>query len=251
MQPQADDTLTSGSSLTCHARNAPNGDRSPEVRARPPEKATPPGVLLGDYAVNTIQPRLQPYSPTSTPSQRLPMLHTEHRRRAHRQGRELDAVLRPLGQRRRDHHRTGVDQRHHPRHLHRPQPQPGRHLPYCADKLFRYHYQPFNFYADYAHGSPGRAHLQDEAAFPPPSRRRHPPAVSFVRPSARKGASRPRRRRLRWPAPSRSHQCDQGKRPAHHGNRGHLRRARRILDHVPPPTAPGVSDQLGPSESQP
>jgi len=33
-------------------------------------------VLFGDYAVNTFQPRLQPYSPASAPSQRLPMLHT-------------------------------------------------------------------------------------------------------------------------------------------------------------------------------
>ncbi|SRR6266571_4905194 len=46
------------------------------MRARPREKATPPGVLFGDYAVNTFQPRLQPYSPASAPSQRLPMLHT-------------------------------------------------------------------------------------------------------------------------------------------------------------------------------
>jgi len=42
-------------------------------------------------------------------------------------GDELTAkavVLRPLGEDRRDHHRTGVDQRHHPPHLHDPNRNP-------------------------------------------------------------------------------------------------------------------------------
>jgi len=34
-----------------------------------------------------------------------------------------------------------------------------------ADPLFQYHHQPFNYYANYAVGAPGRAHLQDEADF--------------------------------------------------------------------------------------
>ncbi len=39
------------------------------------------------------------------------------------------------------------------------------HWPYCPDFLFQYHHQPFNYYANYAPGLPGRAHLQDEADF--------------------------------------------------------------------------------------
>ena len=31
--------------------------------------------------------------------------------------------------------------------------------------LFQYHHQPFNYFADYAPGQPGRAHLQDETEF--------------------------------------------------------------------------------------
>ena len=36
---------------------------------------------------------------------------------------------------------------------------------YCPNKVFQYHHQPFNYYANYAPGTPGRAHLQDEQAF--------------------------------------------------------------------------------------
>jgi phospholipase C len=34
-----------------------------------------------------------------------------------------------------------------------------------ADPLFQFHHQPFNYFANYAPGTPGRAHLQDETVF--------------------------------------------------------------------------------------
>jgi acid phosphatase len=37
--------------------------------------------------------------------------------------------------------------------------------PNCPNNVFQYHHQPFNYYANYAAGTPGRAHLQDEADF--------------------------------------------------------------------------------------
>ena len=37
--------------------------------------------------------------------------------------------------------------------------------PNCPNKVFQYHHQPFNYFANYAPGTPGRAHLQDEQAF--------------------------------------------------------------------------------------
>lgn len=37
--------------------------------------------------------------------------------------------------------------------------------PECPDLVFQYHHQPFNFFANYAPGTPGRAHLQDEVDF--------------------------------------------------------------------------------------
>lgn len=37
--------------------------------------------------------------------------------------------------------------------------------PHCPDNLFQFHHQPFNYYANYAPGTAGRSHLQDEQAF--------------------------------------------------------------------------------------
>ena len=36
---------------------------------------------------------------------------------------------------------------------------------YCPSKVFQYHHQAFNYFANYAPGTPGRGHLQDEVAF--------------------------------------------------------------------------------------
>jgi acid phosphatase len=42
----------------------------------------------------------------------------------------------------------------------------GAVYPYCADKLFQFHHQAFNYFANYAPGTTARAaHLQDEKAF--------------------------------------------------------------------------------------
>src|SRR6185503_19032307 len=37
--------------------------------------------------------------------------------------------------------------------------------PFCPDGLFQFHHQPFNYFANYAPGTPGRDHLKDEAEF--------------------------------------------------------------------------------------
>ncbi len=42
---------------------------------------------------------------------------------------------------------------------------PNPAYPYCPNKVFQFHHQPFNYFANYAPGTPGRAHLQDEQAF--------------------------------------------------------------------------------------
>lgn len=38
-------------------------------------------------------------------------------------------------------------------------------FPFCPNKVFQFHHQPFNYFANYAPKTPGRAHLQDEQAF--------------------------------------------------------------------------------------
>ena len=51
-----------------------------------------------------------------------------------------------------------------------------------ADPLFQYHHQAFNYYANYAPGTEGRAHLQDETNFIAAAKGGTLPAVSFVKP---------------------------------------------------------------------
>ena len=48
--------------------------------------------------------------------------------------------------------------------------------------LFQFHHQPFNYFANYAPGKPGRAHLQDEENFFAAARNGTLPTVSFVKP---------------------------------------------------------------------
>jgi phospholipase C len=49
--------------------------------------------------------------------------------------------------------------------------------------LFQYHHQPFNYFADYAPGTEGRRHLQDENDFLNALTVGNLPTVSFVKPS--------------------------------------------------------------------
>jgi phospholipase C len=46
-----------------------------------------------------------------------------------------------------------------------PNSKPNPAYPYCPNKVFQYHHQAFNYFANYAPDAPGRAHLQDEQAF--------------------------------------------------------------------------------------
>jgi acid phosphatase len=48
--------------------------------------------------------------------------------------------------------------------------------------LFQFHHQPFNYFAAYAPGQPGRRHLRDERGFVKAARLGHLPRVSFVKP---------------------------------------------------------------------
>jgi phospholipase C len=46
-----------------------------------------------------------------------------------------------------------------------PNADPAFKYPKCPDRLFQFHHQPFVYYANYAPGTPGRAHLKDEQEF--------------------------------------------------------------------------------------
>lgn len=51
-----------------------------------------------------------------------------------------------------------------------------------AGGFFNYHHQPLNYFANYAPGRPGRAHLQDETKFLQAAKDGNLPTVSFVKP---------------------------------------------------------------------
>ena len=50
------------------------------------------------------------------------------------------------------------------------------------DPLFQFHHQPFNYFANYAKGKPGRDHLKDEKDFIASAQAGTLPSVSFVKP---------------------------------------------------------------------
>jgi acid phosphatase len=160
-------------------------DKALTASCAPPagRPATPEDVVCGDWAVNTIQPASQPYSPTSSPAQRLPLLSSSNI------GDSLSAkdiswawysggwdnaagVTSGPGWTNGTTPGTCTDPNHNSADVY----------PYCGDKLFQYHHQPFNYFANYAQNGPGRSHLEDEQDFLAAAAKGKLPAVSFVKP---------------------------------------------------------------------
>ncbi len=114
-----------------------------------------PTVACGDYAVNTIQPTSPPHS---TSTIRLPL---------------IDDVTYPnIGDRLSS---AGVSWNWYSGGWDDAEAgHPG--------SLFQYHHQPLNYFAAYAPGQPGRAHLQDETRFIAAAKNGTLPTVSFVKP---------------------------------------------------------------------
>jgi acid phosphatase len=120
---------------------------------RPP---TPPGVLCGDYAVNTIQPAYQPYAPGTPESRRLPP-QTAPTIGDRLSGAGIDWAWYSGGW---SNANGDIDACSDPETI------TGATFPNCPDKLFQFHHQPFNYYASLAPGTAARAaHLRDEAEF--------------------------------------------------------------------------------------
>ncbi len=118
-------------------------------------EADDPVAACGDFAVNTVQPSSPPASATGA---RIPLID--------------DADYPNIGDRLSDAgiswnwYSGGWDDA--------ASGAPG--------PLFQYHHQPFNYFANYAEGQPGRRHLQDETRFVRAARHGHLPTVSFVKP---------------------------------------------------------------------
>jgi phospholipase C len=142
----------------------------------------------GDYAVNTMQPPWQPAGggtvlpPINDSDPTKPIYETNI-------GDELSRAnvswawyaggwdnaagnVRGRGWTNGHDDKTCLDDEHAPKAVY----------PYCADALFQFHHQPFNYFSNYAPGKPGRAHLKDEEDFSEALRTGTLPAVSFLKP---------------------------------------------------------------------
>ena len=124
-----------------------------------------PNVACGDYAVNTIQPTSQPTAAVKATDFKLPTLHSSNI------GDNMtnagvswtwysggwDNAAGNIGGPGWTQMGTGscTDAESFPNPTY----------PYCPNKVFQFHHQPFNYYANYAEGGTGRNHLQDEKAF--------------------------------------------------------------------------------------
>jgi acid phosphatase len=227
---------------------AANPDGSCKV---PAGAATPPaGTVCGDYAVNTIQPFYQPYSPGTAVARRLPPLTTPTIGDrlsaadidwAWYSGGWDDAAGNVGG--------PGWTNGATPGTCTNPRTVATAVYPNCPDKTFQFHHQPFSYYAAYAPGTQARAqHLRDEVEFIDSAKNGTLKPISFVKPIG-----------------------ENNEHPGYASERtgsNHLVELIKAIedgpqgkdtaiivtydefggqwDHVPPPTGAGVSDGFGP-----
>jgi acid phosphatase len=160
--------MPTNSPLYTTAATYPLGDRALTQSCAPAASRGPlqSSYTCGDYAVNTFQPSYQPYAPGTAVSRRLPP------QTAPTIGDRLSA--------------KGVDWAWYSGGWSNangdvgapgwtngsgttcadPNTATGAVFPNCPGKLFQYHHQPFNYFANYAPGTAARTqHLRDEAEF--------------------------------------------------------------------------------------
>jgi phospholipase C len=128
---------------------------------------TPAGIVCGDYAINTIQPINQPYSPgTPDPRRRLPLQTTATiGDRLSAAGVDWAWYAGGWSNANGDIDGPGWTNGSGPS-CSDPNAFVTATWPNCPDKLFQFHHQPFNYYAPYAPGTSARtAHLRDEEEF--------------------------------------------------------------------------------------
>lgn len=127
----------------------------------------PPGLLCGDYAVNTIQPTYQPFAPGTALTRRLPP-QTGATIGDRLSAKNIDWAWYSGGWSNANGDVGGpgwtngsIDGK-----CGDPDALATAIWPNCPDKLFQFHHQAFNFYAAYAPGTDARtAHLRDEEEF--------------------------------------------------------------------------------------
>ncbi len=147
----------------------------------------PVGVVCGDYAINTTQPFSQPYAPGVIDAKRLPPLP----------GKTIGDALSEKGvswawysggwsNAAGNVGEPGWSNGDGPKCADA-RTSNNATFPYCADKLFQFHHQAFNYFANFGAGTAARKqHLRDETEFlhlaQSSKTECHLPAVSFVKP---------------------------------------------------------------------
>ncbi len=161
---------------------AANPDGSCKVPATGP---TPPaGTVCGDFAINTLQPAYQPYAPGTAVARRLPP------QSAATIGDRLSAAdvdwawyAGGWSNANGDVGAPGWTNGTTPGTCTDTDTLAGAVYPNCPDKLFQFHHQPFNYYANFAPGTAARAaHLRDEQEFIDAAESGDLKPVSFVKP---------------------------------------------------------------------
>jgi acid phosphatase len=139
---------------------------------RPP---TPAGVACGDFAVNTIQPTYQPFSPGTADARKLPP-QTAPTIGDRLSAKGVDWAWYSGGWSNADGDvnapgwTNGTAPAAPTATNPKPCPDPAAFAtatwPNCPDKLFQFHHQPLNYFTSFAPGTAARAaHLRDEAEF--------------------------------------------------------------------------------------
>jgi acid phosphatase len=133
-----------------------------------------PDLGCGDYAVNTTQPPYQPYAPGTPATSRLPA-QTSPTIGDRLSAAGVDWAWYSGGWSNADGdvgapgwtNGTGpVTNGSNSQACPDPNANPSATWPNCPDKLFQFHHQAFNYFANYAPGTPARAdHLRDETEF--------------------------------------------------------------------------------------
>ena len=125
-----------------------------------------PGLLCGDYAVNTTQPWYQPYPPGTADAKRLPPLtNPTIGDRLSAKGVDWAWYSGGWSNANGDVGAPGWTNGNGPK-CSDPNALPNATYPNCPDKLFQFHHQAFNYFKNYAPGTAARAqHLRDEQEF--------------------------------------------------------------------------------------
>ena len=146
--------------------------------------APPAGTVCGDWAINTIQPPYQPYAPGTAATRRLPP-QTGATIGDRLSAANVDWAWYSGGWSNADGDvgAPGWTNGNSPGTCTDPDTAAGAVYPNCPNKLFQYHHQPFNYYANYAPGTAARtAHLRDEQEFIAAAQQGTLKPVSIVKP---------------------------------------------------------------------